>query len=343
MKQAPDRLKDLLGLEYLNRLQIEQILDQTKPMKQLFTRSVKKAPALRGHTVALVFFEPSTRTRSSFELAAKRLSADTLNIAASTSSVQKGESLLDTAKTLEAMKADFLVLRHSASGAPHLIAREIKSKVINAGDGSHEHPTQGLLDIFTILEKKKRIEGLKVAILGDVAHSRVARSNLWALTKLGAQVTVCGPETLIPSGLRDIFGPNVTTTSHIDEALKDADVINVLRLQMERQKENLLPSIREYAELFGLNLSRLRMAKRDCIVLHPGPMNRGIEITSEVADSHQSVILDQVTNGIAVRMSVLYWLTGNPIVQHVVPAQAGTQTSEVSGPPPARGRHPEKE
>ena len=314
MKPATDRLKDLLGLEYLSKLQIEQILEQAKPMKQLFTRSVKKAPALRGHTVALVFLEPSTRTRSSFELAAKRLSADTLNVQSSTSSVQKGESLIDTAKTLEAMKADFIVLRHSASGAPHLIAREIKSKVINAGDGSHEHPTQGLLDIFTILEKKKKIEGLKVAILGDVAHSRVARSNLWALSKLGAHVTVCGPETLIPAGLKEIFGPNVSTTSHVEEAIKDADVINVLRLQTERQKENLMPSVREYSELFGLTLTRLRLAKRDAIVLHPGPMNRGVEITSEVADSHQSVILDQVTNGVAVRMSVLYWLTGNPLV-----------------------------
>lgn len=314
MKHTTDRAKDLLGLEYLSRLQIEQILEQAKPMKQLFTRSVKKVPALRGRTVALVFFEPSTRTRSSFELAAKRLSADVLNIAASTSSVQKGESLIDTAKTLEAMKADFIVLRHSASGAPHLIAREIKTHVLNAGDGSHEHPTQGLLDIFTILEKKGRIEGLKVTIMGDVAHSRVARSNLWALSKLGAHITVCGPETLIPPGLKEIFGPNITTTSHVEEAIKDADVINVLRLQVERQKENLMPSIREYSELFGLNLSRLHLAKRDCIVLHPGPMNRGVEITSEVADSHQSVILDQVTNGIAIRMSVLYWLTGNPLL-----------------------------
>jgi aspartate carbamoyltransferase catalytic subunit len=313
MKTGVDRVKDLLGLEYLSKSQIEQILDQAKPMKQLFTRSVKKAPSLRGRTVALVFFEPSTRTRTSFELAAKRLSADTLNIAASTSSVQKGESLIDTAKTLEAMKADFLVLRHSASGAPHLLAREIKMHVLNAGDGAHEHPTQGLLDIFTILEKKKRIEGLKVAILGDIAHSRVARSNLWGLTKLGAHVTVCAPETLLPTGLADIFDGKVTVTSHIEEAIKDADVINVLRLQMERQKENLMPSIREYSELFGLNLSRLRLAKRDCIVLHPGPMNRGVEITSEVADSHQSVILDQVTNGVAVRMSVLYWLAGNPV------------------------------
>lgn len=311
-KESPTpRLKDLLGLEYLSRAQIEEILEQAKPMKQMFTRSVKKAPALRGRTVALLFFEPSTRTRISFELAAKRLSADTLNITTSTSSVQKGESLIDTAKTLEAMKVDYIILRHSSSGAPHLVAREVKARVINAGDGSHEHPTQGLLDVFTILEKKKKIEGLKVAILGDVAHSRVARSNLWALSKLGAHVTVCAPKTLLPTGLKEIFGSSISITSRIDEAIKDADVINVLRLQLERQKENLLPSIREYSELFGLNLSRLALAKRDCIVLHPGPMNRGVEITSEVADSHQSVILDQVTNGIAIRMSALYWLTEN--------------------------------
>jgi aspartate carbamoyltransferase catalytic subunit len=314
MKTESDRISSLLGLEYLSKHQIEQILDQARPMKQLFMRTVKKVPALRGRTVALVFFEPSTRTRSSFELAAKRLSADTLSIASSTSSVQKGESLIDTAKTLEAMKADFIVLRHSASGAPHLIAREVKCHIVNAGDGQHEHPTQGLLDIFTILDKKKRIDGLKVAILGDVAHSRVARSNLWALSKLGAHITVCGPETLLPPGLTEVFGPNVTVTSRIDEAIKDADVINVLRIQLERQKENLMPSVREYAELFGLNAARLATAKRDCIVLHPGPMNRGVEITSEVADSHQSVILEQVTNGIAVRMSVLYWLTGSPVL-----------------------------
>ncbi len=326
MKSIPNRPKDLLGLEYLDRTQIEQILDQAKPMKQLFTRSVKKAPALRGHTVALVFFEPSTRTRTSFELAAKRLSADVLNVSASTSSVQKGESLIDTVKTLEAMKADIIVLRHSASGAPHLVAREVKTRIVNAGDGSHEHPTQGLLDIFTILEKKKRVDGLKVTIIGDVAHSRVARSNLWALTKLGAHVTVCGPETLIPAGLKEVFGNNITITSRINEAVQDADVINVLRLQMERQKENLMPSIREYAELFGLNLSRLALAKRDCIVLHPGPMNRGVEITSEVADSHQSVILDQVTNGIAVRMAVLYWLSG----QSASAITAGSESSPLS-------------
>ena len=312
--KEPERLSHLLGLEYLSRAQIEQIIDQARPMKQLFTRTVKKVPLLRGRSVALVFFEPSTRTRTSFELAAKRLSADTLSVAASTSSVQKGESLIDTAKTLEAMKTDFIVLRHGASGAPHLIAREVKCHIVNAGDGQHEHPTQGLLDTFTILEKKKRIEGLKVVILGDVAHSRVARSNLWALSKLGAHVTVCGPETLLPPGLPEIFGPNVTVTSRVEDAVKDADVINVLRIQLERQKENLMPSVREYAEIFGLNSQRLAMARRDCIVLHPGPMNRGVEITSEVADSHQSVILEQVTNGIAVRMSVLYWLTGHPVL-----------------------------
>jgi len=323
-------MNHLLGLEYLSRTQIEEILDQARPMKQLFTRSVKKVPALRGRTVALVFYEPSTRTRSSFELAAKRLSADTLNIAAATSSVQKGESLIDTAKTLEAMKADFIVLRHASSGAPHLIAREVKCRIINAGDGAHEHPTQGLLDLFTILEKKKKIEGLKVTILGDVAHSRVARSNLWALTKLGAHVTVCGPETLIPPGLRDVFGPNLTVTSHVEEAVKDADAINVLRIQLERQKENLMPSVREYAELFGLNAHRLAMAKRDCIVLHPGPMNRGVEITSDVADSQQSVILEQVTNGIAVRMAVLYWLTGDPKITSSAAKDIPTESETLS-------------
>jgi aspartate carbamoyltransferase catalytic subunit len=310
MKKEEAPLKDLLGLQGLTKTQIEEILVQAKPMKQLFTRSVKKAPALRGRTVALIFYEPSTRTRTSFELAAKRLSADVISFAATTSSVQKGESLIDTAKTFESMGADYMVLRHSASGAPHLVAREVKARVINAGDGMHEHPTQGLLDAFTIWERKKKFEGLKVAILGDVSHSRVARSNLWALTKLGAQVVVCGPPTLIPPGLNDIFGPQVTVTTNIDEALKDADVINVLRIQLERQKENLFPSIREYSAMFGLTLSRLALAKRDCIVLHPGPMNRGVEITSEVADSHQSVILNQVTNGVAIRMSVFYWLSG---------------------------------
>lgn len=321
MKSQSPREKDLLGLEFLSRTQIEEILAQTKPMKQLFMRSVKKAPALRGRTVGLVFFEPSTRTRTSFELAAKRLSADVIAIASNTSSVRKGESLVDTAKTLESMKVDFIVLRHESSGAPHLVAREVKAQVINAGDGSHEHPTQGLLDAYTILDKKKKIDGLKIALLGDVAHSRVARSNLWALTKLGAHVTVCGPPTLIPPGLREIYGNNVSITTNIDEAVKDADVINVLRIQLERQKENLFPSIREYSELYGLTLSRLALAKPDCIVLHPGPMNRGIEITSEVADSKKSVIWDQVTNGVAVRMAVFYWLANFSGVKETVSPQ----------------------
>lgn len=299
-------MKDLLGLEQLSAEQIGYILDVARPMKNLFTRSIKKVPALRGRTVALLFFEASTRTRSSFELAAKRLSADTLSFTSSTSSVTKGESLLDTAKTYEAMKVDFIVVRHAASGAPELIAKVVKAHVINAGDGSHEHPTQGLLDIFTILEKKRKIEGLKVVILGDILHSRVARSNLWGLTKLGAHVTVCGPATLIPAGLPEIFGPRVTVSTDLGEALEGADVINVLRLQRERQQGDYFPTLREYTELFGLNTERLRQAKPDCLVLHPGPMNRGLEISSEVADGPRSQILEQVTNGIAVRMAVLH-------------------------------------
>lgn len=299
-------MKDLLGLESLTPAQIEHILDVARPMKSLFTRSIKKVPALRGKTVALLFFEASTRTRSSFELAAKRLSADTLSFASSTSSVTKGESLLDTAKTYEAMKVDFMVIRHAASGAPELVAQAVKARVINAGDGSHEHPTQGLLDIYTILEKKKRIDGLKVVIVGDILHSRVARSNLWGLTKLGAHVTVCGPSTLIPAGLSEVFGPKVSVSTRLDEALEGADVINVLRLQRERQQGDYFPTVREYTELFGLNTDRLRKAKPDCLVLHPGPMNRGVEISSEVADGPRSMILEQVTNGIAVRMAVLY-------------------------------------
>jgi len=303
-------VKDLIGLESLTAAQIEHVLNVARPMKNLFTRSIKKVPALRGKTVALLFFEPSTRTRSSFELAAKRLSADTLSFTASTSSVAKGESLIDTAKTYEAMKVDFIVMRHSASGAPDLVAQAVKARVINAGDGSHEHPTQGLLDLFTILEKKKRVDGLKVVIVGDILHSRVARSNLWGLTKLGAQVTVCGPSTLIPAGLPEIFGPKISVSTNLDEALDGADVINVLRLQLERQQGDYFPTVREYTELFGLNTDRLRKAKPDCLVLHPGPMNRGVEISSEVADGPRSQILEQVTNGIAVRMAVLYLFTG---------------------------------
>jgi len=299
--------KDLLGLEYLSKDEIQLILDTAVPFKKLFTRSIKKVPTLRGKTVVLLFYEPSTRTRVSFELAAKRLSADTVNIATASSSVQKGESLIDTGKTLEAMKADFVVIRHSMSGAAHVLARNISSSVINAGDGSHEHPTQGLLDIFTIREKKGKIEGLKVVIVGDITHSRVARSNIWGLTKLGADVTVCGPSTLIP---KDIQKTGVNVSYDIDTAIKDADVINVLRIQLERQRENLFPSLREYTLLYGLNQYRIKKARKDVLILHPGPMNRGIEITSDVADSSQAVINEQVTNGIAIRMAVLYLLAG---------------------------------
>ena len=299
--------KDLLGLEYLDKEEIDLILETAIPFKELFTRSVKKVPPLRGKTVVLLFYEPSTRTRISFELAAKRLSADVLNISASTSSVAKGESLIDTAKTLEAMKADFVVIRHSMAGAPQILARTISASIINAGDGTHEHPTQGLLDMFTIWEKKGRLSGLKVAIVGDILHSRVARSNIWGLNKMGAKVYVVGPATLIPPRIEDM---GVKVYYDLDEIIDELDVINILRIQMERQKENLFPSLREYTEIFGITDERLKRAKEGLLVMHPGPMNRGIEISSSVADSSRSVITEQVTNGIAVRMAVLYLLAG---------------------------------
>jgi len=299
--------KDLLGLEYLDKEEINLILETTKPFKELFTRSVKKVPPLRGKTVVLLFYEPSTRTRISFELAAKRLSADVLNISASTSSVAKGESLIDTAKTLEAMKADFVVIRHSMAGAPQILARTISASIVNAGDGTHEHPTQGLLDMFTIWEKKGKLSGLKVGIVGDILHSRVARSNIWGLNKMGAKVYVVGPATLIPSRIEQM---GVKIFYDLDEIIDELDVINILRIQMERQKENLFPSLREYNEIFGITDERLKRAKEDLMVMHPGPMNRGIEISSSVAEGSRSVITEQVTNGIAVRMAVLYLLAG---------------------------------
>jgi aspartate carbamoyltransferase catalytic subunit len=302
------RHKHLLELQSLSKEEIELILETAKPFKNVFMRSIKKLPTLRGKSVVLLFYEPSTRTRTSFELAAKRLSADTVNIAVQVSSVQKGESLIDTAKTLESMKADFIVIRHSYSGAPHLLAKNVSSSIINAGDGFHEHPTQGLLDIFTIKEKKGKIEGLKVVIVGDILHSRVARSNLWGLTKLGAKVVLCGPPTLIPQDIDKIF-PQIDIEYNLDKAIKNADVINILRVQFERQLEHLFPSVREYSLLYGMNRERLKNAKRDVLILHPGPMNRGIEITTDVADSLNSVINEQVTNGIAVRMAVLYLLS----------------------------------
>ena len=309
----PFKHKDLLGIEGLTPEDIERILHTAAPFKTFFTRSIKKVPTLRGQTVALLFYEPSTRTRTSFELAAARLSADALSLNVDSSSVKKGESLVDTALNLEAMKVDFMVVRHSVSGAPELLAKSVQAHVINAGDGNHEHPTQALLDLYTIRDKKKKIQGLNVAIIGDILHSRVARSNIWALTKMGAHVRLCGPATLVPQEMRTAFGKSVHVTYQVKEALDGADVAYVLRLQTERQLDHLFPSLREYHEFYGLDARKLAWAKKDCIVMHPGPMNRGVEIASPVADGPQSVILDQVTNGIAVRMAVMYLLAGGKV------------------------------
>jgi aspartate carbamoyltransferase catalytic subunit len=298
-------MKDLLGLQDLDKKELQIILDSVQPFKTLFTRSVKKAPTLLGKTVVTLFYEPSTRTRTSFEIAAKRLSADIVNIAVNVSSVVKGESLIDTGKTLEAMNADYIIIRHSMAGAPDILARNLDASVINAGDGFHEHPTQGLLDLYTMYEKKKSFEGLKVLLVGDILHSRVAKSNIWALNKMGAKVAVAGPPTLIPPRIEEL---GVKVFYNLDEAIKDADVINILRIQLERQKENLFPSVHEYVELYQLTKDRLAKSKKDVLIMHPGPMNRGIEISSAVADSPNAVINEQVTNGIAVRMAVLYLL-----------------------------------
>lgn len=299
--------KDLLGLEELSTEEIELILETAGSFKEISLRPIKKVPTLRGKTVVLFFFEPSTRTRTSFELAAKRMSADLVNIQTNSSSLVKGETLKDTAKNIEAMKVDLIVMRHSSSGAPHLLAKTVSPSIINAGDGSHEHPTQGLLDLFTIKEHKKKIAGLNVSIIGDIAHSRVARSNIWGLTKLGANVTICGPATLIPAEIERL---GVKVTYDVKEAIKGADVINLLRIQLERQSQNLFPSLREYAMKFGLDSEKMKLAKKGVLIMHPGPINRGVEITPEVADGLYSVILEQVTNGIAVRMAVLYLVSG---------------------------------
>lgn len=298
--------KDLLSLEELSREEIELILNTAESFKEVSTREVKKVPALRGKTIANLFFEASTRTRTSFEVAAKRLSADTINFSSSGSSTSKGESLSDTAKNIEAMNVDTIVMRHPSSGAAEYLARNIKAGVINAGDGIHEHPTQGLLDIFTIREKKKSLEGLKVCLVGDILHSRVARSNIWGLNKLGAKVTVCGPPTLIP---RDIEKLGVEVSYNLDEVIPKQDVLNILRIQMERQRGAFFPSIREYAAEYGISNERMKKAKKDVIIMHPGPINRGVELSAEVADGPNSVILKQVTNGIAVRMAVLFLTT----------------------------------
>lgn len=299
--------KHLLGLEELTAKEIEVVLDTARSFKEVLERPIPKVPTLRGKTVANLFFEPSTRTRISFELAEKRLSADTVSFSAAGSSVSKGENLKDTARNIEAMQIDMIVIRHHASGAPHFLARSLSCSVINAGDGMHEHPTQGLLDMFTIREYKKRIEGLKVVIVGDIAHSRVARSNIWGLSKLGARVVVCGPWTLMPLEIEKL---GVEVSSDIEDALEGADVVNVLRMQLERQKSSLFPTLREYAKCFGITRERLSVAKEDVLVMHPGPMNRGVEIAQDVADGPFSVILEQVTNGVAVRMAVLYLLSG---------------------------------
>ncbi|PYR80190.1 MAG: aspartate carbamoyltransferase [Acidobacteria bacterium] len=301
------RSKDLLGIADLTPDEINLILDTADVMKEVGSRPIKKVPALRGKTVVNLFFEPSTRTRTSFEIAEKRLSADTLNIAIATSSVVKGETLADTALNLEAMQPDMIVLRHSSSGACHLLSRICRSAIINAGDGMHEHPTQALLDAFTIRERKKQLKGLKVAIIGDLLHSRVLRSNILLLTKMGADVWVCGPPTMMPTDVRR-FG--VSATSNVEQAVRDADVIMMLRIQLERMEGAYFPSLREYFNVFGMTEARMTLAKPDVMIMHPGPMNRGVEIASEVADGPYSVILDQVANGVAVRMAVLYLLAG---------------------------------
>ncbi|MBI4388504.1 MAG: aspartate carbamoyltransferase catalytic subunit [Candidatus Omnitrophica bacterium] len=299
--------KDLVGLQDLSAGEIELVLDTAKSLQEISLRPIKKVPTLRGRTVANLFFEPSTRTRISFELAEKRLSADTIHVAGSTSSTVKGETLIDTIRNIESLKVDMMVVRHSASGAPHRLARMSDVSVINAGDGINEHPTQALLDMFTIREKKGKLAGLKIAFVGDILHSRVARSNMWGLTRLGAKVIVCGPKTLLPPKV-EAFGVEVTTD--LKEAIQDADVINLLRIQSERQAQSYFPSIREYANSYQINSEVLKHAKPGLLIMHPGPVNRGIELSSDVMDGPYSVILDQVTNGLAVRMAVLYLLSG---------------------------------
>ena len=299
--------KDLLGLEPLSADQITRILDTAEPFKEVSERAIKKVPTLRGKTIVNLFFEASTRTRISFEFAEKRLSADTVNVASQGSSVQKGETLVDTARNLEAMRIDMVVVRHPSSGAAQFLAERIRSNVINAGDGTHEHPTQGLLDLLTLRDRFGRIKGLKVCLCGDILHSRVARSNLWGLLKLGAEVAVCGPASLLPLGVQDL---GVTVFRRIEDAIQWADALNVLRLQLERMHAGFIPSLREYYRVYGVTAERLERAPRDLVILHPGPMNRGVEIDSRVADGPHSLILDQVTNGVAVRMAVLYLLAG---------------------------------
>jgi aspartate carbamoyltransferase catalytic subunit len=300
--------KDLLGLEQLTAEQINLVLDTAQPLKEISERTIKKVPTLRGATIVNLFFEASTRTRISFEFAEKRMSADTVNVASAGSSVSKGETLVDTARNLEAMRIDMVVIRHPASGAAHFLAERIESNVINAGDGTHEHPTQALLDLLTLRDHFGSIAGKRVCLCGDVLHSRVARSNIWGLAKLGAEVAVCGPRSLLPNAIGEM---GVKVFDRIEAAIEWADALNVLRLQLERMQAGYIPSLREYNRVFGVTRERLDRAPRDVLILHPGPMNRGVEIDSDVADGPHSVILDQVTNGVAIRMAVLYLLSGN--------------------------------
>ncbi len=306
--------KHLLDIESLSAEEINTVLDTARAFKAVGERAIKKVPALRGKTVINLFVEPSTRTRISFELAEQRLTADVINFTAEASSLKKGETLKDTAKNLEALNADIIVIRHSASGAPQFLARFLNASVINAGDGAHEHPTQALLDTFTIREKKGKIAGLNVTILGDILYSRVARSNIWALLKLGARVTLCGPSTLVPKVFEQM---GCRVTHNIEDAIAEADIINLLRIQHERQRKTMFPSISEYASLFGLTQARLARCKPDALIMHPGPINRGVEIDSDIADCKRSVILDQVTNGLAVRMAVLFLVNGGKGPQEV--------------------------
>ncbi|HEY3155210.1 MAG TPA: aspartate carbamoyltransferase catalytic subunit [Candidatus Eisenbacteria bacterium] len=322
--------KDLLGLEDLSAEELVSILDTARTFREVLDRPIPKVPSLRGLTAANLFFEASTRTRLSFELAEKRLSADTVNFQTSGSSVSKGESLKDTARNIEAMGIHLVVIRHQASGAPHYLARNLDAGVINAGDGTHEHPTQGLLDIFTIRERRGKIAGLRVAIIGDIAHSRVARSNIWGLTKLGATVTIAGPPTMMPAEV-ERFG--VTVARSVDEAMEGADVVNILRIQLERQRSTLYPSLREYARVYGITSERLKRAKPDITVMHPGPMNRGVEIAQDVADGKHSVILEQVTNGVAVRMAVLYLLAGHKAQGEPPVENVPTEAKQTHGEP----------
>ena len=326
---TPSLGKDLLGLEPLSGEQIKLILDTAEPFKEISERAIKKVPTLRGATIVNLFFEASTRTRVSFEFAEKRLSADTVNVASTGSSVSKGETLVDTARNLEAMRIDMVVIRHGASGAARFLAERIESNVINAGDGTHEHPTQGLLDLLTLRDHLGKLEGAKVCIVGDVLHSRVARSNIWGLKRMGAEVAVCGPRSLLPSAIAEMDVPVFT---RVEEAIEWADALNVLRLQLERMTAGYIPSLREYNRVFGISRERLERAPRELLILHPGPMNRGVEIDSDVADGPFSVILDQVTNGVAVRMAVLYLLAGGR------PELAEAAKGGASRREPSRGR-----